>query len=133
MCAPGECWRVAVRESWCARRPGTRPLSSRDSWTVSLDKSALATLLFTTLVAVLVSRVSWTAGAAEAKRAQTSGPAEAERRRTTGSTGVGVMLGLLTLTRENALLLALPIVVWLSSGHGSRRERLRRAIRSSSA
>jgi Flp pilus assembly protein TadD/4-amino-4-deoxy-L-arabinose transferase-like glycosyltransferase len=81
-----------------------------------LDKSALATLLFTTLVAVLVSRVSWTAGAAEA-----------ERRRTTWSIGVGVMLGLLTLTRENALLLALPIVVWLSSGHGSRRERLRRA------
>jgi tetratricopeptide (TPR) repeat protein len=69
-----------------------------------LDKSVLATFLMTALLAALVGVERWTLAR---------------------GIGVGAILGLLALTRENALLLGLPIVAWISAHGRSRAEGLR--------
>jgi Flp pilus assembly protein TadD len=63
-----------------------------------LDKASLMTSLTTALLALLVTRDPST------------------RRPALRSFAAGVVLGLLTLTRENALLLAIPAVVWFARG-----------------
>jgi tetratricopeptide (TPR) repeat protein len=82
-----------------------------------LDKSVLATFLMTALLAVLVS----------GPRARRLGLPSLGFGETSSALLAGVVLGLLTLTRENSLLLAVPILAWLSTRNGSRSERLRSA------